>query len=117
MSSHVVDSATLGIALFLAAEAVVAIAAALYIALSLRPERGKEPFLDRLVNRDIRVAVGGAPIAFIVVYSLVRFAVPELGLGPILPPLGALLIGIPIAVMLFGPIDDGLTIWRERRRA
>lgn len=109
------DSTTLVIALFLAGEAIAAIFAALYVAVALRPQKGQEPFLDRLVHRDLRVGLGGAPIAFIVAYSLVRFAVPELGLGPLVPPLGALLIGIPIAVMLFGPIDDAIQVWRDRR--
>lgn len=111
------DSTTLLIALFLAGEAIAALVAGWYVAWALRPQRGKEQFLDRLVIRDIRVALGGAPIAFIVAYSLVRFAIPELGLGPLVPPFGALLIGVPIAVMLFGPIDDAIQVWRDRRAA
>lgn len=109
------DFTTLVIALFLAGESLLAIVASLYVAVVLNPERGKEAFLDRLINRDIRIAIAAAPIAFVVSYSLARFAIPELALGPLVPPFGALLIGIPLAVLLLGPIDDALTVWKERR--
>jgi hypothetical protein len=109
------DTTTLIIAVLLLAEAIAAVVATLYVKIALRREQGKEPFLDRLINRDVRVALAGVPIAFVVGYSLVRFAVPELTLGPLVPPFGALLIGIPLALMLVGPISDAAVVWRERR--
>lgn len=108
------DEATLIISVLLLVEAIAAIAGAIYVALALAPDRGKEPFLDRLVNRNLRVAVAGAPIVVIVVYSLIRFGLPHFALGPLTPPFGALLIGISMALLLWGPISDAITIWRER---
>lgn len=109
------DSVTLVLALLLLAEACIAVGATVYIASVTAPVKGQERFLDRLVHRDKRVAFAGAPIVFVIVYSLVRFAVPELGLGPLMAPFGALMIGIPLAVLLWGPIDDAIVIVRERR--
>jgi hypothetical protein len=109
------DSAVAIIAGLLLLESIAAIAGAVYVAWTLRAERGREPFLDRLINRNLRVAIGTAPIVFLVVYSLVRFGLPQLQLGPLEPPFGALLIGVALALLLWGPISDAITIWQERR--
>jgi hypothetical protein len=44
-----------------------------------------------------------------------EFGLPQLQLGPLEPPFGALLIGVALALLLWGPISDAITIWQERR--
>lgn len=110
------DPLTLLISLLLGGEIVAALVATAYIVRRHSQLIDKAPFLTMLVNRNVRVALGGAVIGAVILYSLVRYALPELHLSPLLPPLGALLIGIPLALMLFGPISDGYVWWRESRR-
>lgn len=110
------DLATAIITVALLGEAVMALVATALIVRWHAPLRGQARFLDKLVERDIRVAVAGGLIAVVIVYSLARFGFPALNLPPLVPPLGAILISIPLALMLLGPILDYLTIRRERKR-
>lgn len=75
-----------------------------------------DPYLKRLRDRNTRVAFGAGGIAILIVYSLLRYALPELQIGQLIPPIGSLLIGSSLAWMLYGPIDDWLTIRSESRR-
>lgn len=109
------DLATAVVTLALLGEALGCLAATALIVRWHAPLRGQSRFLDRLVDRNIRVAIGGGVIAAVIVYSLARFGFPDLNLPALVPPLGAILISIPLALMLAGPILDYLTIRRERR--
>ena len=108
-----VDELTLVITVTLIVEIVASMIATVYVAYRYRGLDDKAPFLARLVQRDIRVAFAGAFIGIVIVYSLIRFSVPALQLGPIPPPWGALLVAVPVGLMLLGPIWDAITWWRE----
>lgn len=111
------DPLTLLIVLALSVEIPAALIAVAYIVRVQRPVKGQAPFLDRLVKRDLRVALAGLVIGTIIAYSLLRFALPEWNLPQIAPPWSSVFIGGALIVLLIGPIDDALTIWRERRSA
>ncbi len=109
------DGVTFILTLFLTAEVVLSLIAAAYIVTVYRPVRGQAPFFDRLAVRDVASALSGALIGAVAIYSLVRFIDPGLGLEPLVPPIGALAVAIPLFVLLYGPISDAIAIWRERR--
>jgi hypothetical protein len=109
------DPVTLLIVLALSVEIPAALVAVAYILYVQWPVRGQARFLDRLVKRDVRVALAGAAIGTVVAYNLFRFALPESGIPQIPPPWSSIIIGGALIVLLYGPIDDGLTLWRERR--
>lgn len=69
-----------------------------------------ELFLERLKDRNTRVGIGAACIAVLIVYSLVRYSLPFLDLGPLIAPVGSILIGSALAWMMWGPVDDWLTV-------
>lgn len=104
---------TLTIALLLGAECVAVLVAVAYILRRYSQLDDKAPFLTRLVHRDVRIALAGVIIGATIVYSLVRYSLPQLDLGPLLPPLGALAVGIPLAVLMYGPISDAVQWWKE----
>jgi hypothetical protein len=110
-----VDLITLAVTVALTTEITLTAYATMRIVQWHLPVRGQAKFLDRLVARDVRVTAAGLAIGALVIYSLMRFALPGLGLPAILPPWGSALIGIVLAVLLWGPIDDWLTIRRERK--
>jgi hypothetical protein len=60
------------------------------------------------------VAVGAVPILLIVVYSLLIYAEPEWHLQPLARPWGALAVGLPIVVFLYGVISDAIQFHRDR---
>lgn len=109
------DPVTLFLAIGLGIEALVC----LYCAYRFRRwyvAKGQaDPYLGRLKDRNTRVGLGAAAIAALIVYSLMRFALPGLDLAPLLPPIGSLLIGSALAWMMWGPISDWLTIRAESR--
>lgn len=107
------DEFTLVLTVALIVEIVAAMIATVYVTYRYNQLEDKAPFLARLVLRDARVAFGGALIGIVIVYSLIRYSVPGLQLGPIPPPIGAFLIALPVSIMLLGPIWDAITWWRE----
>lgn len=102
------------IALGLGAECVAVLISVAYILRRYSQLDDKAPFLTRLVHRDVRIALVGTLIGAVIVYSLARYALPQLDLSPFVPPFGALLIGVPLAVLLWGPISDALQ-WRREQ--
>jgi len=110
-----VDPITLLVTLALTTEITLTAYATMRIVKWYLPVRGQSSFLDRLVTRDVRVALAGVVIGGVVIYSLLRYSLPELGLPPILPPFGTIIIGSVLAVLLWGPISDWLTLRREQR--
>jgi len=101
------------IVLALAFEIPACLIAVVYILRVQWPVRGQAPFLDRLVKRDVRVALSGLVIGSVIVYNLLRLA--GFNLSPIPSPWSSVLIGCALIVLLWGPIDDALATWRERR--
>lgn len=104
----------MAIAIGLTAEIALSAYATWRIAKWHAPVKGKARFLDRLVTRDKRVTGAGLLIGAFVVYSLFRFALPQLNLPAPLAPFPSLIIGAVLAVALWGPIDDWRTIRKER---
>lgn len=103
-------------AVVLLAEAVACLIAAGYVVSKYLQIEGGDKYLRRLVVRNVRVAAGAGLIALVIGYSLARFALPDLSLEPLVPPLGALLIALPLAWMMWGPIADALQWWKESRQ-
>jgi hypothetical protein len=64
-------------------------------------------FLDRLVNRDLLAAACGA-----VILAYLALALSGYSLGK---PWGAIVIGVPGILLLWGPTSDAL-LWRKERR-
>jgi multisubunit Na+/H+ antiporter MnhF subunit len=110
-----VDGITAALTLFMSVEVVIALVAAAYIVSVYRPVRGQAPFFDRLAVRDAAAAMAGAVIGAVAIYSLLRYIQPEWGLAPLIQPVPAILVGVPIVVLLYGPIADAIAIWRSRR--
>lgn len=109
------DPVTLGVTLVLGAEIAVACYAAVQLVRFHEPLKGQARFLDRLIKRDVRVALAGLAIGAVVVYALLRWALPAWNLPELPRPWGSLLIGGALMVALWGPIDDWLTVRRERQ--
>lgn len=63
-------------------------------------------FLTRLVIRDLRVAVCGA-----IILGYLALSTAGLGLGR---PWGAIIVGVPVIILLYGPTSDAL-LWRRER--
>jgi hypothetical protein len=106
---------TLAISVGLGGMAIRCIMAARYVRSWYHRHGQGDPYLRRLADRDTRVARGGALILGVIGYSLLRLALPALGLGPLVPPFGALLIALPLVWMMWGPIDDERTIKADGR--
>jgi len=70
-------------------------------------QRVGELFLTRNVVRDVRVAVCAT-----IILGYLALALAGYGLGR---PWGAIVIGIPVIVLLYGPTGDAL-LWRKERR-
>lgn len=101
------DPITLTIIVALLITAVTASLSGAYITWVYHQRTEEALFLTRLVHRDLRVAIASAVIVLYMALSLAGF-----GLGR---PWGAVAIGIPIIVLMIGPIGDAL-LWRKERR-
>lgn len=104
------DPVTLAASIFLGVEAVTCVFASWRFRVWYTSKGESDPYLGRLSIRNIRVGLGAALICVVIVYSLLRFALPNLELGALLPPIGALLIALPLAWMMWGPIADWLEV-------
>lgn len=102
---ELIESTVVYLAAFVA---IVAIISTLYIVNIYRQRHQEALFLTRLVVRDVRVGVCAA-----VILIYLALALSDRGLGR---PWGAIVIGIPVIVMLYGPTSDAMLWWRERRR-
>lgn len=107
------DPITLIASLLLGLESVGCILATVYFRRWYAAHGQDDPYLKRLRNRNTRIAVGAGILTAVIVYSLVRFALPELAIPPLIPPLGALLIALVLSWLQWGPIADALTIHNE----
>lgn len=105
---------TLALIGLLIVEGTAALASGVYIAIVYHQRREDSEYLRRLVVRDWRVAAGAVPILIVVVYSLLVFAFPD-RLTPIARPWGSIAVCIPIAVFLYGVVDDARQFYRDRR--
>lgn len=112
-SGRRMDDVTLWISLGLAAEVVAALLAAAYVVRRYRGLDDRAPFLAVQVRQVVGLAAGGALIGAVLVYTLLRFELPDLQLGPIPAPWGVLLIAVPLAVALAVPIWTAIVWWRE----
>lgn len=108
------DPVTLFLALGLGAESLVCLYSVVRFRTWYRRKGEGDPYLARLRNRNTRVGLGAAGIAVLVIYSLVRYALPELEIGPLVAPVGSILIGSSLAWMMWGPIDDWLTVRNDK---
>lgn len=104
---------TLLASLLLFVEAIGCIVAVIYFRRWYARHGQGDPYLRRLRNRNTRIAAGASVITGLIVYSLVRYALPELAIPPLLPPLGSVLIALVLSWLMWGPISDALTIHRE----
>jgi hypothetical protein len=86
---------------------VAAVVSGLYVIYVYRNRYEEAPFLTRLVHRDVRVSTAST-----VILVYLAFALSGVSLGP---PWGGLLIAIAVWTMEYGPIEDAITWWRERR--
>lgn len=114
MRPDLADFITLAIAVLVGVLSAAAVISWLYVERVYRLRLRDTSELTRLVRRDRRIAVGGAVIEAIVVYSCLAFVWPET-FPPLPRPWGAALIGLVMALMLLGPIDDAIA-WSRLRR-
>lgn len=103
------DVLALGMAIVVGLESIFAVIAGAYIVKVYRERHEDAPFLTRLVKRDVRVATGGLLIVAVVVYTLITYALPQLGWEFIPRPWASVLIGLAIGLMEWGVISDALT--------
>lgn len=104
LSDRWAELLTIIIVLVVLVRAAQAVLAYLYIR-SLPLDRDSAPELDRLIDRDRRVAMGGAIILGLCCYSLLSFGFPEI--IPSIPrPWFTVAIGTVMLLVLQGPIDD-----------
>lgn len=87
--------------------AIAAIISAAYCFWIYRQRNEEALFLDRLVRRNIRVAIAAA-----VIFVYIFLSRLELTPGR---PWGGLIITIAVIAMMYGPISDAL-LWRKERR-
>lgn len=92
-----------------AAFGIACVLAGVYILYVYRQRNEDAPFLTRLVHRDLRVSIASAGIAALVFVSYV--------LEPLPRPWGAVVIGVCLIAMQYGPIEDAIQWFRERREA
>ena len=104
---QLVDIITWGTVLVAAIVAIASIASSFYIAWVYRQRKEESAFLTHLVNRDIRVSLASAWILGYIAVALAGYSLAR--------PWGALAIGIPVVVMMIGPISDAW-LWRSERR-
>lgn len=107
------DPITLIASILLGIESVGCIVATIYFRRWYAAHGQNDPYLGRLRNRNSRIAVGAGVITALIVYSLMRFALPQLDIPPLIPPLGALLIALVLSWLMWGPISDALTVHNE----
>lgn len=110
------DLITLAIAVCVGVLSAAAIVSWLYVERVYRERSAEAAELTRLVKRDRRIALGGSIVEVIVVWSLLSFLWPSV--FQVLPrPWGAVLIGVVVALMMLGPIDDAVAFRRLREAA
>lgn len=102
------DLVTLGVVIACLATGAASVVSSFYIVYVYRQRTEEALFLDRLVRRDVRVAVAAAVILAYLAVSLTGH--------PLDRPWGAVLIGGAVIVMQIGPVGDALLWFLERRR-
>jgi hypothetical protein len=106
-SEEIAEGVTLFVIVVAAIVAVAAIVSALYILMVYRQRHEDSLFLTRLVHRDVRVSFASAVI---LVYLIMALSGASFG-----RPWGAVVIGVPVILMMIGPVSDALLWYRERR--
>ena len=82
-------------------------ASGLYMANVYRQRYEDGRLLRRIIVRNIRVSIAATAVAVLVAYSYLNDPLPR--------PWGAVVLGVALVAMMWGPISDAVLIWRERR--
>ncbi len=100
----------IGILLF---EAGCTVVAGLYVRWVNGQRKEESRYLDMLISRDTRVALGCGALTLLTVFALVRVINP--GIPPLPQPWGAIWLVVSLVPMMWGPISDALQFRRDRR--
>lgn len=115
MTTDLASIVTLAVAVVIGILSAAAVVAAIYVQSVYNEREADVREFRRLVKRDRRIAFGGLIVELLVVWACLAAVWPET-FQPIPRPWGAVAIGIVVALMMYGPIDDAIA-FRELRRS
>ena len=102
----VAELVTIIVLVVAAVTAVAAIISSVYIGWIFNQRQEDALFLTRLVHRDIRVSLASAVILGYLALVMLGYSLGK--------PWGALVIGIPVIIMMWGPVSDA-RLWHSER--